>query len=44
MKKLANDQSSSITKGSIHYIKNMYIQFFSMEVEWPEIFIFKFDI
>ena len=26
-----------ITKGSIYYIKHMYIQPFSMEVDWPEI-------
>ncbi len=37
LKWLANDQSSSITKGSIYYIKHVYIQPFSMEVDWPEI-------
>ncbi len=36
---LADDQSSSITKGSIYYIKHMYIQPFSMEVDWWEICI-----
>ncbi len=33
----ADDHSSSITKGSIYYIKHMYIQPFSMEVDWQEI-------
>ena len=37
LKKLADDQYSSITKGSIYYIKCMFIQSFSMEVDWPEI-------
>ncbi len=37
LKWLANDQSSSITKGSICYIKHMYLQPFSMEVDWWEI-------
>ena len=37
LKKLADSQCSSITKGSIYYIKHMYIQPFSMEVDWPEI-------
>ena len=33
----ADDQSSSITKGSIYCIKIMYTQPFSMEVDWAEI-------
>ncbi len=37
LKKLADDQCSSITKGSIYYIKGMYKQPFSMEMDWPEI-------
>ncbi len=37
LKKLVYDQCSSITKGSIFHIKHMYIQTFSMEVDWPEI-------
>ncbi len=37
LKKLADNECSSITKGSIYYIKHMYIQPFSMEVDWPEI-------
>ncbi len=36
-KKLADDQCSSVTKGSISYIKHMYAQFLSMEVDWPGI-------
>ncbi len=36
LKKLDN-LWSSITKGSIYHIKNMYIQPFSMVVDWPEI-------
>ncbi len=38
LKWLADDQSSSITKGSFCYIKHMYIhvQPFSMEVDWWE--------
>ncbi len=37
LKKLADHQCSSITKGSIYHIKHTYIQLFSMEVDWPEI-------
>ena len=38
LKKSAEDQCSSITKGSIYHIKNMsIIQPFAMEVDWPEI-------
>ena len=33
----AHHQSSFITKRSIYYIKHMYIQSFSMEVDWWEI-------
>ncbi len=33
----ADNQSSSIYKGSIYYIKHMYIQPFSMELDWREI-------
>ena len=33
---IADDQSSSIAKESIYYIKHMYIQPFSMEVDWQE--------
>ncbi len=36
VKKLADDQCSSITKGSIH-IKQLSIQPFTMGVDWPEI-------
>ena len=36
-KKLADDQCSSITRGSIFYIKYVYIQPFRMGVDWPEI-------
>ncbi len=39
LKKLADDQPSSITKGSIYYIKHMNIQPFSMEVDWPKILL-----
>ena len=37
LKKLADDQYSSITKGSIYHIKHMYIQPFTTIVDWPEI-------
>ncbi len=37
LKKLADDQCSSITKGSIYHMKPMYIQSFSMEMDWSEI-------
>ncbi len=39
LKKLADDQCFSITKGSIYYIKHMYIQpnLFTTVVDWPEI-------
>ncbi len=37
LKWLANDESSSITKESSYYISYMYIQPFSMEVDWREI-------
>ncbi len=37
MKKLADDQFSSITKGSIYHIKRMYIEPFTTVVDWPEI-------
>ena len=36
LKKLAADQCSSITKGSIYYMKHVHIQTSSMEVNWPE--------
>ena len=36
LNKLADDQCSSITKDSIYYVKHMYIQPFSMEMDWPE--------
>ena len=36
LKKLADDQCISITKGRIYHIKHEYIQPFSMEVDWPE--------
>ncbi len=32
LKKVADDQCSSIAKGSICYIKHMYVQPFSVEV------------
>ena len=38
LKKLADNQCSSISKGSIYYIKHKYIQPFSMEGDWPEIY------
>ncbi len=37
LKKLADDQCSSITKGSIYHIKHIDIQPFIMGVDWPEI-------
>ncbi len=37
LKKLADDQISSITKGSIYHIKHMSIQPFTMAMYWPEI-------
>ncbi len=37
LKKLADDQYSSITKGSIKHIKHMYIHHFTTVVNWPEI-------
>ena len=37
LKKLADDQCSSITKGSSYHIKHMYIQPFTKLVDWPEI-------
>ena len=37
MKKLADDQCSSITNGSISSIPNMYIQPSTTVVDWPEI-------
>ena len=40
LKKLSDDQTSSVTKGSIYYIKRMYIQPFSMEVDWLEMLYF----
>ncbi len=40
LKKLADDQYSSITKDSIYHIKHMYIQPFTTIVDWPEIVCF----
>ncbi len=37
LKKLADDQCSSIPKGSIYHINHMYIQPFTTVVDWPEI-------
>ncbi len=37
LKKLADDQYSSITKGSIYNFKHVYIQPFTTVVDWPEI-------
>ena len=37
LKKLADDQGSSITKGSIYHIKHMYMQPFTVGVNWLEI-------
>ena len=37
LKKLADDQCSLITKGSIYHIKHMSIQPFTKGVNWPEI-------
>ncbi len=37
LQKLADDQYSSITKGSIYHIKHMYIQPFTTIVDWSEI-------
>ena len=36
LKKLADDQCSSITKGSIYHINHMNIQPFITVVDWPE--------
>ncbi len=36
LKKLADDQCSSITKGSIYHIKHMYIHHFTTVVDWLE--------
>ncbi len=36
LKKIADDQCSSITKGSIHNIKHMSILPFTVAVDWPE--------
>ncbi len=37
LKKLVDDQCSSITKGSIYHINHMYIQPFNTVVDWSEI-------
>ncbi len=37
LKKLADDQYSSISKGSIYYIKHTSIEPFAMGMGWPEI-------
>ncbi len=37
LKKLADDQFSSLTKGRIYHINHMYIQPFTQVVDWPEI-------
>ncbi len=37
MKKLADDQCSSITRSSTYYIKHMYIHPFTTVVDLPEI-------
>ncbi len=37
LKKLADDQCSSIAKGSIYHITHMYIHPFTTVVDWPEI-------
>ena len=37
LKKLADDQCSTIAKGSIYHIKHMSIQPFTIEVDWSEI-------
>ncbi len=37
LKKLADDQCTSITKCSIYHINNMYIHPFTTVVDWPEI-------
>ncbi len=37
LKKLADGQCSSITKGSIYHTKHMYIQPFTTVVDWPDI-------
>ncbi len=37
LKKLADDQCSSITKDSIYHINHMYILSFTTVVDWPEI-------
>ncbi len=44
LKKLAEDQCSFITKGSIYHIKHMYIQPFTTVVDWPEIGYFNGSI
>ena len=40
LKKLADDQCSSITKGSIYHVICTYIQPFTIAVDWPQCFIF----
>ena len=42
LKKLVNDQCSSITKGSIYCITHMSIQLFIVGVDWSEIGCFKY--
>ncbi len=37
LKKLVDDQCSSITKCSIYHINHMYLQHFTTVVDWPEI-------
>ena len=36
LKKLAEDQCSSMTEGSIYHIKHIFIQLFTMRVDWPD--------
>ncbi len=37
LKKLSDDQCSSITKDSIYHIRHIYVQLFTTVVDWPEI-------
>ncbi len=37
LNKLADDQSSTITRGSIYHFKRMYMQPFTTVVDWAEI-------
>ena len=44
LKKIADDQCFSRTKGGICYMKHVYIQPFSLEVDWPKTLTFNGSI